>query len=334
MTASPARIAASTAARARPSLGIAAPAAGGKASHKRLHQRPAAEHQIDALAAIGSASAAMQRAPAAARVPACRRARRCAGRAADRRLAEQRERGAPSTPDWRCSFRRSAARCRRAAELDQRAAPGGRLEFGERQRRQRQIGADQLGRRQHGERIEHQMPAGRADLVGELGAEDVGLDGRAVRMQRALDRRASALACSPNETMRATPASLARRLRCANCGLSRLSTAAPPGSRPRKISALASAILASVPKNSRCTGAIVVINATCGRTSRDSGVDLAGMIHADFEHGVARARRTARQRQRHAPVIVVGGDRGVGLAVLATARAAALPWCWSCRPSR
>ena len=48
-------------------------------------------------------------------------------------------------------------------------------------------------------------------------------------------------------------------------------TAAPPGSSPRKISALASAILASEPKNSRCTGAIVVMIATCGRASRDSG---------------------------------------------------------------
>ena len=31
------------------------------------------------------------------------------------------------------------------------------------------------------------MAAGRAELVGHLVAEDVGLDGRAVRMQRAFD---------------------------------------------------------------------------------------------------------------------------------------------------
>ena len=43
-------------------------------------------------------------------------------------------------------------------------------------------------------------------------------------------------------------------------------------------------------------------------------LDLAGMVHAHLEHGIARARGTARQRQRHAPVIVVGGDRSVGLA--------------------
>ena len=62
-------------------------------------------------------------------------------------------------------------------DLDQHAAPGCRLEFGERQRRQRQIGADQLRRRQHGKRVVHQVPAGRADFVGELGAQDVGLHG-------------------------------------------------------------------------------------------------------------------------------------------------------------
>ena len=57
----------------------------------------------------------------------------------------------------------------------------------------------------------------------------------------------------------------------ANCGLSRLITAAPPRSSPRKISALASAIASTEPKNSRCTGSTVVMIATCGRTSRVSG---------------------------------------------------------------
>ena len=43
--------------------------------------------------------------------------------------------------------------------------------------------------------------------------------------------------------------------------------------------------------------------------------DLAGMVHADLEHGVFGARPAARERQRHAPVIVVGGGRGMRLAV-------------------
>ena len=42
--------------------------------------------------------------------------------------------------------------------------------------------------------------------------------------------------------------------------------------------------------------------------------NLAGVVHAHFEHGVTRALRAARQRQRHAPVIVVGRGRRMGLA--------------------
>ena len=43
--------------------------------------------------------------------------------------------------------------------------------------------------------------------------------------------------------------------------------------------------------------------------------NLAGVVHAHFEHRVARAFGAARQRQRHAPVVVVGRGRGVRLAV-------------------
>ena len=51
-----------------------------------------------------------------------------------------------------------------------------------------------------------------------------------------------------------------------------LITAAPPGSMPRKISALASAIFSTEPKYSRCTGSTVVTMATCGRTIFTKGV--------------------------------------------------------------
>ena len=118
--------------------------------------------------------------------------------------------------------------------------------------------------------------------------------------------------------MRATPAACAARFEpreLRDCR--RLSTAAPPGSSPTKISALASAIASSVPKNSRCTGAIVVTIATCGRTSLRQRRDLARMVHADLEHAERRASRHQRERQRHAPVIVVGGGRRMRLALLA-----------------
>ena len=42
--------------------------------------------------------------------------------------------------------------------------------------------------------------------------------------------------------------------------------------------------------------------------------DFARMIHADLEHAEADACGHARERQRHAPVIVIGGGGGVGRA--------------------
>ena len=48
--------------------------------------------------------------------------------------------------------------------------------------------------------------------------------------------------------------------------------------------------------------------------------DLAGVVHADLEDAEFRAGRQARKRQRHAPVIVVGGRRGVRFAARAEHR--------------
>ncbi len=47
---------------------------------------------------------------------------------------------------------------------------------------------------------------------------------------------------------------------------------------------------------------------------RDEIADFAGMIHADFEHAIFGFLRQAGQRQRHAPVIVVGRGRDMGAA--------------------
>ena len=163
---------------------------------------------------------------------------------------------------------------RRAAgqiDLDRRAAAGTGLEFGERQRREREIGADQLGRRQHRQRIEHEMAARRADLVGELGAEDLRLDRRAVGVQRAFEQARVGLFVLAERHDARDAGFLGAALELRELRNVAIEDGGAAGSRPRKISALASAILASEPKNSRCTGAIVVMIATCGRTSRDSG---------------------------------------------------------------
>ena len=45
--------------------------------------------------------------------------------------------------------------------------------------------------------------------------------------------------------------------------------------------------------------------------------DLAGVIHADLEHGEARRLGQARERERHAPMVVVGSRRSVRLGLRA-----------------
>ena len=44
-------------------------------------------------------------------------------------------------------------------------------------------------------------------------------------------------------------------------------------------------------------------------------VDLAGMVHAHLEHAALRVARHARQRQRHAPMVVEAAGRGDGAAL-------------------
>ena len=65
----------------RRGLGIAAPAVGGKGLPQRTHQGPRAEHQVDVglLQRAGERRGAIRRRRGPA--PACRRARRCGGRA-------------------------------------------------------------------------------------------------------------------------------------------------------------------------------------------------------------------------------------------------------------
>jgi len=77
------------------------------------------------------------------------------------------------------------------------------------------------------------------------------------------------------------PPASPRRLRSANCAMSRLRTARRRF-QAENISALASAILASEPKNSRCTGAIVVMTADMRARQARQRLDLAGVIHSPF----------------------------------------------------
>ena len=91
-------------------------------------------------------------------------------------------------------------------------------------------------------------------------------------------RRTLASTCPPKPRMVSTPRALAAAARRSKWGLSRLSTATPPGSMPANTSALASAICSTVSKKALCTASTVVITATWGRTSRDMGSISPGLF--------------------------------------------------------
>jgi hypothetical protein len=113
-------------------------------------------------------------------------------------------------------------------------------------------------------------------------------------MQRQLEQPRVGFLVGAERTMRAMPSFLAWRRRLANCELSRLSTAAPPGSTPRR----------SPPwrrRSPRCRAEEFEMHRLDRGDDRDmrphhptSGVDLAGVVHADLED--RKARVVAGQR--------------------------------------
>ena len=66
------------------------------------------------------------------------------------------------------------------------AAPDRRSELRERERRKRQIRAEQMRRREHAERIVDHVPARRAELVGHVVTEDLRLHRGGIGLQRGL----------------------------------------------------------------------------------------------------------------------------------------------------
>ena len=99
----------------------------------------------------------------------------------DRRLAEHGKRGGNRSRIGVVAVVDDERRTARRLDFDRRAAAGDRTELAKRQRSEREIGADKFGRRQNRKRIADQMPARRADLIGEIGAEDLRLDRRRPR---------------------------------------------------------------------------------------------------------------------------------------------------------
>ena len=193
MTASPARIARQAPALRAPPRSRHSRRGGseGRACHSARISGPQQNTRSMPLASTGSARPRCSARPFGAEFQHVAEHGDAPAARPDRRLAEQRERGAHRGRIGVVAFvdqqRRAAGQVRASMRAPR---PRAGCELGERQRREREIGADQRGRRQHGERIVHEMAARRAELVGHVVAEDVGLDGRAVRMQRAFDRAA------------------------------------------------------------------------------------------------------------------------------------------------
>ena len=115
--------------------------------------------------------------------------------------------------------------------------------------------------------------------------------------------------------MRATPCFSARAFSRANCELSRLSTAAPPGSSAGEDFGLGVGDRLDAGEEFQMHRLDRGDDGDMRPHHLDQRLDLARMVHADLEHGKARCGRAARQRQRHAPMIVEGRGRGMGLAL-------------------
>ena len=253
----------------------------------------------------------------------------------DRRLAEQRERRAHRGRIGVVALVDQQRRAARHVERQARAAAGRRLRVGERQRRQRQIGAGERRRRQHRERVLHHVAARRAELVGDVvrrGCAPARSSESAC--SATLDSRASAFACSPNETMRPTPAAFGR------------------ASQPRELRIVAVDDRGAA-RLEPCEDLRLGVGDGLERAEEfqmhrlDRGDDRDMRPHELASAARSRRRGSCRSRTRRS-----ARSRGSARATAArpsdccrtrprhgsrpraTARAAAPPWCRSCRPSR
>ena len=158
-------------------------------------------------ATSGAASSACRRGGLRRPAPACRPARRCAGRRARARRWPARRRRRASRPGWRCSSRRSARACRRAARCCRRwPRPLGGLSAASAPAA-RPISRPSAATAASTARLFcTQCRPGRAQPVVDAPAEDLGRD-RAARRPPAGNRSGGSRrpACSPKPRMRVMP---------------------------------------------------------------------------------------------------------------------------------
>ncbi len=159
------------------------------------------------------------------------------------------------------------------------------------------------------------MLARRPDLVGDASPHDIRLDRRALRLQRAADQAGFG------------PGVLAEADDARHIGLGGASL--EPGEL-RIVAVDHRGAAGNEPEKDLGLGVRDLIDRLeeFEMHRRDGGDDrhvgphqpgerrdLAGVVHADLENAVAGLLGQARERERHAPVIVERGDRGMDLAV-------------------
>ena len=155
---------------------------------------------------------------------------------------------------------------------------------------------------------------GRADAVGDLGAVERHHDVAAGRVEPGVAQAGSG-ARAPRRSRSPGRSRPPRRARASRGGMRVVEvqmTAAPPGSRPPKISPLASAIAASRGEEAEMRGRDRRDHRDLRPHQAGERRDLAGRVHAELVDAVGRVARLARERERHAPVVVVAGGAGVG----------------------
>ena len=201
-------------------LRIAAAALGGKRIPQRFHQRAGAEHEIDRIGEHRVGERRMQRRALGTELEHVAEHRDAPAEPLHRHLPEQRERRAHRGRVGVVALVDQQHRAAGHIERDALAAPDRRLELGERERREREVGAEQLRRREHAERVVDHVPARRAELVGDVVAEDARLHGRGLGLQRDLhEPRVGTLALAERHDpldaggLRGAPAA-ARTARC------------------------------------------------------------------------------------------------------------------------
>ena len=161
------------------------------------------------------------------------------------------------------------------------------------------------------------MPAGRADLVGEVGAEDLRLDRRAVGVQHAFAQPGIGLFVLAERHDSGDAGLLGAALELRELRIVAIEDGGAAGFEAEKNLRLGVGDLGERTEEFEMHRRDRSDDRDMRTGEPRQRRDLAGVVHSHFQHRVMRARRAARERERHAPMIVVGGDRGVRLAILA-----------------